>query len=94
MSREWRLRIVRDGERREKQPVASWTRRSRSIAEQLHRAAKRRADAELAYVTAIEAAHEAGWSTRKIGRAMGVSHTHVGQLVREARELRERSERE
>lgn len=49
----------------------------------VRRATKKRAESELAWRVAIREAVAAGESLRAVGKAAGVAHTRVLQIVRE-----------
>ena len=85
--KERRLRLVREAKRRVDRPdQLTSSRQTANTYHRLGRAARRRAEVERAFRAAILAASEEGWSTRRIGAAVGLSHTRVQQLIREARQ--------
>jgi len=61
----------------------------RRLKTRLHVATTRLADAARERIWAIVAAHEAGWSIRKIPAATGLSRSRIHQLLQEeqAREI-------
>jgi hypothetical protein len=64
-------------------------RHERTLKTRLHLATTRLADAERERIWAIVAAHDAGWSIRKIAAATGLSRSRIHQLLQadEARVL-------
>jgi hypothetical protein len=58
-------------------------RHQRTLKTRLQLATTRLADAERERIWAIVAAHEAGWSIRKIAAAAGLSRSRIHQLLQD-----------